>query len=422
MHAGDVPPMTRDQRRIKRILFCTDTWPPQVNGVSVVTALSVQGLAERGWRCAVVAPRYPRHAHAARGLPALAIATDETTVPSVAAPGYSDLRLAAPAYGTVADAIDRFEPDIVHSATEFMIGRLGQLAAGRRGITRTSSYHTDFSRYAEAYGFPWLRSPVSRYIGRFHRRSARVYTPGGPAREDLLALGVTDAEVWGRGVDTVTFTPTRRRAELRSAFGMESRFTFLYVGRFAAEKNVQLILEAYARALAVVPRGVMRLILAGSGPLEPALRHAAPPDVSFLGHLDREDTLPDLYANCDAFAFASTTETLGLVVLEAMASGLPVIAAPAGGVADHLRDGVNGIACAPGDAQSLADAMVRLAGAPIEALALGEGARRTAEELTWESELDRLDESYRRLIAPTHAPMAVPPHRSALRQAPATRS
>ena len=87
----------------------------------------------------------------------------------------------------------------------------------------------------------------------------------------------------------------------------------------------------------------MHLILAGTGPCEPELKAAAPPEVTFLGFLDRRTQLPDLYANCDAFAFASLTETLGLVVLEAMASGLPVIAAPAGGVQDHVRDGVNGL-------------------------------------------------------------------------------
>ena len=381
-----------------RILFCTDTWPPQVNGVSVVTALSVQGLLERGWECAVVSPSYPARAHRSGGLPVIRFPMDPTTIASVAAPGYPDLRLAAPAYRAIANAIDRFHPDVVHSATEFMIGRLGQLAAGRRGIIRTSSYHTDFSRYTESYGVPRLRRLVSSYIGRFHRRSARVFTPSGPARADLLALGVRDAEVWGRGVDIDTFSPARRSPTLRSSFGMESRFTFLYVGRFAAEKNVEVILEAYARALDVVPRGVMRLVLAGTGPHDRLLRRIAPPDVGFLGYLDRESTLPDLYANCDAFVFASTTETLGLVVLEAMASGLPVIATPAGGVADHLRDGVNGLAYPAGDAQVLADAMIRLVGDPVHALDLGAGARRTAEALTWERELDRLDVSYRELI------------------------
>ena len=369
--------------RAPRVLFCTDTYPPQVNGVSVVTELSVQGLERRGWECAVVAPRYPTFAGSHRVL----------TLPSAAAPGYPDLRLASPAYRLVADTIDHFRPDIVHSSTEFVVGRLGQLAAGRRGLRRTSSYHTDFSRYADAYRIAWLRAAVSGYIGRFHRRSLRVFTPSRPARDDLARLGVHQAEIWGRGVDTTTFTPARRGPLLRESFALGSRFTFLYVGRFAAEKNVELILEAYARASAMVPRGVMRLVLAGTGPRTDVLRAIAPPDVSFLGHLPRTSMLPDLYANCDAFVFASTTETLGLVVLEAMASGLPVIAAPAGGVVDHLRDGINGVAYPPGDAAALAAAMVHLVADPLRAMRLGAAARITAESLSWERELDRLDES-----------------------------
>ena len=111
--------------------------------------------------------------------------------------------------------------------------------------------------------------------------------------------------------------------------------------------------------------------------------------------LDRQSRLPDLYANADAFVFTSVTETLGLVVLEAMASGLPVIAVPAGGVADHLRDGRNGMACPDGDIDGMARAMVTLATEWEFRQQLARGARRTAEGLSWETELDRLDVSYR---------------------------
>jgi glycosyltransferase involved in cell wall biosynthesis len=121
--------------------------------------------------------------------------------------------------------------------------------------------------------------------------------------------------------------------------------------------------------------------------------------VTFLGLLDRRDALPDLYANCDAFVFASVTETLGLVVLEAMASGLPVIAAPEGGVRDHLRDGINGLAYDAGDSAAMARAMVLLVGEWELSRRLARQARRTAEGLSWESELDRLDASYRQVVA-----------------------
>jgi glycosyltransferase involved in cell wall biosynthesis len=140
---------------------------------------------------------------------------------------------------------------------------------------------------------------------------------------------------------------------------------------------------------------VIHLVMAGTGPSEAELRAAASPDVSFLGFLERRTRLPDLYANCDAFVFASVTETLGLVVLEAMASGLPVVAAPAGGVRDHLRDGQNGLAYQAGNIEAMAHAMVKLAWEGGLARRLGRGARATAEELTWEREMERLDRSYR---------------------------
>jgi phosphatidylinositol alpha 1,6-mannosyltransferase len=116
--------------------------------------------------------------------------------------------------------------------------------------------------------------------------------------------------------------------------------------------------------------------------------------VSFVGFLDRETVLPSLYASCDAFLFSSLTETLGLVVLEAMASGLPVIATPAGGVADHLRHGENGLAYPARDTAGMAHAMVDLVMNRGLRLSLSAGARRTAEALSWERELDRLDVSY----------------------------
>jgi glycosyltransferase involved in cell wall biosynthesis len=293
--------------------------------------------------------------------------------------------------------MDRFRPHLVHCETEFTVGWAGQRAAKRAGIPVVSSYHTNFAQYAAAYGAGWLRAGVSRYLGRFHRRSRRVYTPSSESRKALLALGLSrvDVEVWGRGVDTSLFHPGRRSQDLRAAFGMGSRFTLLYVGRLAPEKRVDQVVDAFRLANEVLPKGVIHLVLAGTGPLEAELRRKAPAGVTFLGMLDRKSRLPDLYANCDAFLFASVTETLGLVVLEAMASGLPVIATPAGGVADHLRHGENGLSCPEGNVQWMAQAIVSLAGDYALSRRLSRGARRTAERLSWEREIERLDQSYR---------------------------
>jgi glycosyltransferase involved in cell wall biosynthesis len=393
-----------------RVVYCTDTYPPQLNGVSIVTALSVAGLTRLGWQCAVVAPRYPPGSGDAAGsIPADWVDGAELlSVPSIAMPGYPEVRVAVPRRAPVQALVDRFRPDLVHCQTEFCIGRMGQLSAARAGVPMVSSYHTDFSRYTRSYGIGWLGGTVSSYLRRFHRRSRRVYTPSSVSREHLLGLDLPDVEVWGRAVDTELFHPGRRSQAMRAALGIGSRFTFLYVGRLAPEKGVEHVLESFRMASELLPRGVIHLILAGTGPREPALRAAAPPGVTFLGFLERRSRLPDLYANCDAFVFASVTETLGLVVLEAMASGLPVVAVPAGGVRDHLRDGHNGIACSENDIPAMARAMVRLTGDYGLSQRLSRGARRTAEGLDWSHEVERLDQSYREICERPEAAIAAP--------------
>jgi glycosyltransferase involved in cell wall biosynthesis len=232
-----------------------------------------------------------------------------------------------------------------------------------------------------------------------HRNAWRTYTPSIASRDELWRMGVSDVEVWGRGVDLTLFSPDRRSDALRAELGVGSAFTFLHVGRLAPEKSVHVVVRAFSRLLEMPGTEGVRLIVAGSGPEEASLRAIAPRGTVFLGNLDRASELPVLYSSADAFAFASTTETLGLVVLEAMASGVPVIAAPAGGVAEHLRDNVNGLAFPAGDVEALARAMHRMATESGVRERLGDGALASARALGWDAELDRLDQSYRAVCA-----------------------
>lgn len=386
--------------RSPRVLYCTDTYPPQVNGVSVVTAISVAGMQQRGWTCGVVSPRYPKpYGRAfASDAPDLAAVALHEKLSSVPFPPYPDIRLVTPSWVRLGRIMDEFRPHLVHCQTEFVIGRIGQLAARWRGIPTVSSYHTDFSRYTEAYGAPMLRGVVSRYIARFHRRSRRVYTPSEAARDDLAVMGVGNVEVWGRGVDCDQFHPDKRSTVLRQHLGAADRFVFLCVGRLAAEKNVQLVLDAFRGCREANPALPMTLVVAGDGPAAESLRERAGPDVRFLGNLERHLVLPLLYASADAFVYASETETLGLVILEAMASGLPVVATPAGGIAVNLRDGLNGLAFPPGDARAAAAALTRLVTDESLRKRLARDARSWAEAHSWSGELDRLDLSYREML------------------------
>lgn len=383
-----------------RALYCTDTWLPQVNGVTVVTERSVRGLMDRGWTVEVIGPRYPASAGGPTRGSGASVGTTQPVVhqiPSIRAPRYPELRIAFPAPWRVSAIVRAFAPDIVHCATEFTIGRVGMWAANRAGIPVVTSYHTDFGKYASLYGFGRAGAWVEQYIGAMHRAARRTFTPSAAAKTSLARLGVTSVDVWGCGVDLNTFRPDRRSADLRTRLGLQGAFTFLYVGRLAREKSVDVVLSAFRMLTERLEPRSLRLIIAGSGPEEAALREIAPPGTVFLGNLDRETELPALYATADAFAFASSTETLGLVVLEAMASALPVLAAPAGGVAEHLQHDVNGLAYPVGDASALATAMQRIATTPGLRERLSEGAMQTARALGWDAELDRLDAAYRQV-------------------------
>ncbi|MBU6365998.1 MAG: glycosyltransferase family 1 protein [Gemmatimonadetes bacterium] len=371
-----------------RLLVCTDSYPPQLNGVSVITALTVHGLQARGWQCEVVAPRYPAG-------PGVALAPDPSVpvigVPSVPLPGYRDVRVSLPALRRVEAAVRRFAPDLVHCATEFVVGRLGMAAARRAGVPVVTSYHTDFARYTAMYGIPWMRRPVAAWLSRFHANSALTLTPSEAAREDLHALGGRDAAVWGRGIDTEAFHPRHRSNAVRERLAPGASFLLLYAGRLAPEKNVGVLLEAFGALARTLPPGAAHLLVAGDGPSLPGLRRQAGPQVTFVGPVDRTRDLPALYASCDAFVFASATETLGLVVLEAMASGVPVIAVPAGGVSEHLVHERNGLAVRDGDVGGFVAAMQRLHFDQALRSGLATGARRSAQAVGWEAELDRLD-------------------------------
>ncbi len=377
-----------------RVLHCTDTYPPQVNGVSVVTRLAVEGLLVRGVAVGLVTPRYdagPSPVFGASHTP-----DDCLALPSLRFPPYPDIRLAWPDAGAVERFARRFRPDLVHADTEFVVGQLGARVARRLGIPLVTSFHTDFARYTASYGVPWMRGPVTRALGRFHAGAARTLTPSSVTARWLADHGLPNVEVWGRAVDTAVFHPRHRGDLWRHRLGLDDAIVFLHVGRLAAEKNVDLLLRGFARACRTLGDRA-RLVIAGDGPAAPALRRAAPDGTVFVGFIDRSRDLPALYAMADVFLSASTTETLGLVILEAMASGLPVAAVAAGGVADHLRHLENGIAC-DARASSFSAAIRHLTDDAALRKRLGASARQTAVSIGWDRELDRLVQSYAEVL------------------------
>lgn len=374
-----------------RVLFCTDTFLPEVNGVTTVLATMRDGLRSRGHSVFVTAPSY--------GSPS----RDESAVfrlGAIPCPGYSQVRLSWPWGRGLAKTFDQFNPDLVHVVTEGPIGAFGRSYAIRRGLPLVSSFHTDFPRYAARYLGRLAVGPTQAWLRRFHHAAAMTQTPSGVTQAELRAMGLPRATVWGRGVDSRWFRPDRRDEARRRTLGIAGRLLVLHVGRLAVEKDVDTLVKGFDRARERLGDRAA-FCVAGDGPRAAWVR-AALPYAMHLGFLDRA-TLADLYADADIFVFPSPTETCGLVALEAMASGVPVIGADAGGIPENVRHGLTGFLVPAGDAEGFAARIVELAEDGEQRGAMREAARSFAVGRDWARELDELEAAYARVTYTTTA-------------------
>jgi phosphatidylinositol alpha 1,6-mannosyltransferase len=372
-----------------RIALVTDTYVPQVNGVSTVVHRIVRVLGDRGCGAAVVAPRYP---DAPNDLPG------ELRVRSAPFPPYPAIRLSLPAPGQVGRFLRRFQPDLVHVATEGPLGLAGRRFALRERVPLITSYHTDFPGYCRHYGASLLEPTAWQWLRWFHGPALLTHTPGAFVRDTLHARGIGRAVVWGRGVDTERFTPDRDRARWRRRLGVrDGTALVLHVGRLAPEKNLDVLADAWTLARETLGAQA-RFVIAGEGPLELRLESRMP-WATRIGFLDRDD-LADLYAAADLCVLPSATETCGLVALEAMATGLPVIAADAGGFRESIVNERTGFLVSPDDARAFAATVVRLVLERERRRALGAAAREFALSRTEPAEDDILLAQYRLFARP----------------------
>jgi glycosyltransferase involved in cell wall biosynthesis len=350
-----------------RIALVTDTYTPQVNGVTTVVVRIAKVLREFGHKVVVVAPRYPGHAPADAG---------ELRIPSASFPPYPAIRLSLPQFGAVARFLDPFEPDVVHVATEGPLGLTGRRYAVRRGIPLVTSYHTNFPEYARHYGAGIIEPLVWKWLRWFHRPAVLTQTPGEAVASELERRGIGRPVVWGRGVDTAHFTPTRRSAGWRRWLaGGDDTVVVLHVGRLAPEKNIDVLAEAWTVARERVGQRAT-FVIAGDGPERRRLLSHLP-WVRQLGFLDR-NKLADVYASADICMLPSRTETCGLVALEAMASGLAVVAADAGGFRESIAHRRSGLLVAPEDAVGFASEILSLVIAPQRRAEIAAAARAAA--------------------------------------------
>ncbi len=365
-----------------RIAYVTETYPPELNGVAATAARTIEHLHLRGWKIDLVRPRQPHET---------ALDTrDELRTRGLALPMYRDLRLGLASSERLAARWERQRPTVVHVATEGPLGLAAVRAAHRLALPVTSDFRTNFHWYIRHYGMPWAQTPVFAYLRYFHNRTDRCFVPTPALKAQLEATGFERVEVVGRGVDSVRFSPQHRCATLRASWGVRGdEPVVLHVGRLAPEKNVRLVFEAF-RMLVNRARGA-RLVLVGDGPQHDALR-AEFPEAIFAGRKSGSE-LARYYASADLFLFPSLTDTFGNVLLEALSSGLLVVAYDMAAANAHMSNGSNGLLVRPGDSHGFI-ATASAAGAQLRVLGhLRQAARETAMVLTWDHIVRRFEAS-----------------------------
>ncbi len=367
-----------------RIAFVTETFLPKVDGIVHTLCHLLQHVAERGHSALVLAPA---------GGPLEFAGAPVIGFPAARFPLYRELRLASP-FTNIAPPLRAFQPDLVHVLNPVALGLPAIRFARVQRVPLVASYHTDVPGFADRWGWGWVKPALWAYFRAVHNLADLNLAPSQVTRRELEAQQFKRVRVWGRGVDTARFGPHRRSEPWRTRLsgGCPEARLLLYVGRRSAEKRVHWlrpVLDALPEA---------RLAVVGDGPARAALAAQLPPDRTvFTGYLHGED-LASAYAAADVFVFPAANETLGNVILEAMASGLPVVAPRAGGLLDHLVEDRQGLLFAPDDQAEFVARVRQLADAPVEAQRLGVAGRAYAETRRWGQVLDGLLEEYGRLL------------------------
>ncbi|GAC1378223.1 MAG: glycosyltransferase family 1 protein [Ktedonobacteraceae bacterium] len=301
--------------------------------------------------------------------------------------------------------LNEFDPDIIHLVDPVILGAAGMAAAQFLQKPLISSYHTNLAVYCEHFGFSLLTKPMWSYNRFIHNQCSLTFCPSPSTAAMLRLRGFEHLRVWPRGVDTQVFQLGRRSAEVRASWlagkeQPEEKVVLLYVGRVSWEKNLALLIQAYQR----MDHERCHLVVVGDGPAHAEMQQKlANLPVTFTGYLTGE-ALATAYASADVFAFPSRTETFGQVVLEAMASGLPVVGLLSEGVCDLVNDGVTGFLldeykiC---EAERVADysaELVRLVEDEQLRRRMSEAALREAQKRSWYEAMEKLVAGYEEVI------------------------
>lgn len=379
----------RGETPAMRIALFTDMYVPQVSGVTLTLSRLVERARDLGHEVALVTPRV-----SATDAPGTSLHIQLGGIP---APIYPEILMARPLDPPGARLLDEFQPDLVHVATEFIVGCSGVRWALRRNLPLVTSFHTNFPAFLSGYGMTPLHGLVWRYLRWLHAHSDRTFCPSRTTRRELREHGFPhDVRIWSRGVDAELFNPGRRCEDVRREMAPGAEDILVCVGRMAPEKRLDVLLEAFRRIRRDAPRAT-ELVLVGDGPMRKNIERNKPEGVRLTGYR-RGEALAATYASGDAFVFPSDTETFGNVVMEAFASGLPVITVNEGGVADLVQPGVTGMLVPARDPEGLADATLEALSDPSRLRRMGRAARSFAKERTWPMVLDGLLQEYAEVV------------------------
>jgi glycosyltransferase involved in cell wall biosynthesis len=380
-----------------RVAIFAETFLPKWDGITNTLCHLLQHLEKRGWESLMFAPE---------GAPESYSATPIIGYPAFRCPWYTDLRLCTPR-GSVGKELEAFRPDVIHVVSPLLLGAAALKRSRELGTPVLASYHTDIPGYMQHYGWGALREPSWALLRWLHNQADLNVCPSKSTRRELRTRGFKKVEIWGRGVDTSRFRPDRRSRALRSrlADGDPDAPLAICVGRLAPEKKMHELRPM----LDAIPD--LRLVIAGDGPARSDLEALfAGTNTHFTGYLGR-DELADAYAAADMFVFPSDHETFGNVVLEAMASGLPVVCARNGGPVDHVRDGDNGFMFPPGDVAEMTGLVRRLLDDEDTRRTVARGALEYAESQSWDRILDELLAKYLRLSLAREGEFGTEPER-----------
>lgn len=372
-----------------KIALFSDTFSPEINGVTKNLDKLINCFSINGIDYLIFAPEYKNKTKNIHE-------KDIVRMKSYNFFLYPDLKFAVPNYLKVKKALKNEKIDLIHLVTPFNIGLTGLYYAKQNNIPITASYHTNFDQYLDYYNVNFLEKAAWSYLRWFHEHAAINLCPSKITLEELEKKGFNNLDIWGRGIDTALFSPDHKDQSFIEKNNLQEKIKLLYVGRAAKEKNIYMLLKSL-NILNKKYKNAIELIITGDGPELKNIKKAAPENVLFTGFKSGIE-LSQIYASSDIFVFSSLTETYGNVIIEAMASGLPVVAVNSGGVKENLVNNYNGLACEHDDPNEFSAKLEKLILDKNLREVLAHNARQYSLEKTWDREFGKLMKNYRKLL------------------------